>query len=64
MLLMGRTLVDEREHGAMQRFAATDPRLLGERAHGRRDQLDGGVAVDLPVRDQQRARLGRADRAR
>ena len=43
MRLVRLALVDEREHRAPQSLRPADPRVTGDLANGRRDELDGGV---------------------
>ena len=53
MRLVRLALVDQRQHGAAQGLGPTDLRIAGHLANGGRDQLDRGIRVDRPVRDQQ-----------
>jgi hypothetical protein len=53
MRLVRFALVDERQHRAPKCLRPADFWIAGHVTDGDSDQLDSGVRVDFPVRDQQ-----------
>jgi hypothetical protein len=47
------SFVDQCQHGLAQSFGSTDVLIGRHPAHSARDQFDGRIGIDRPVRDEQ-----------
>ena len=64
MGLVWRALGDQLCHGSAQCLGASNRGIGAEVGEGPRRELNGGVGIDIPMRDQQRTRLSVEEGAR